>query len=69
MLDGASLPDIQGLDLTYKPEMGTMNSLALPENLPLDFIASKISNFSKFKVLLWSVLVGVVMRADESCVV
>ena len=42
LLSGAALPDIEGLDLTFKPSMGEMSSLALPENLPLDFIASKI---------------------------
>ena len=39
MLNGDVLPDIQGLDLTFKPEMGQMASLALPSNLPLDFLA------------------------------
>ena len=43
LLSGAALPDIEGLDLTFKPSMGEMSSLALPENLPLDFIASKFS--------------------------
>lgn len=41
ILSGDALPDIEGLDLTYKPSMGEMSTLALPENLPLDFIASK----------------------------
>lgn len=41
LLSGDALPDIQGLDLTFKPSMGEMSNLALPENLPLDFIASK----------------------------
>lgn len=41
LINGEALPDIQGLDLMYKPSMGQMSSLALPENLPLDFIASK----------------------------
>eukprot|EP00428_Durinskia_dybowskii_P067902 CAMPEP_0170366450 /NCGR_PEP_ID=MMETSP0117_2-20130122/6424_1 /TAXON_ID=400756 /ORGANISM="Durinskia baltica, Strain CSIRO CS-38" /LENGTH=611 /DNA_ID=CAMNT_0010621039 /DNA_START=39 /DNA_END=1874 /DNA_ORIENTATION=- len=40
IMDGDALPDIEGLDLTYKPSMGEMSSLALPENLPLDFIAN-----------------------------
>ncbi len=39
MLNGDLLPDIHGLDLTFKPEMGQMASLALPSNLPLDFLA------------------------------
>lgn len=41
ILSGDALPDIEGLDLTFKPSMGEMSQLALPENLPLDFIASK----------------------------
>lgn len=41
ILSGDALPDIQALDLLYKPSMGEMSNLALPENLPLDFIASK----------------------------
>lgn len=40
LVSGDALPDIAGLDLTFKPTMGEMSSLALPENLPLDFIAS-----------------------------
>ena len=36
---GDSLPDIEGLDLTYKPQMGELSALALPSNLPLDFLA------------------------------
>ena len=41
ILTGDELPDIQTLDLLFKPTMGQVNMLALPENLPLDFIASK----------------------------
>uniref|UniRef100_A0A7S3MFW6 WASH1 WAHD domain-containing protein n=1 Tax=Spumella elongata TaxID=89044 RepID=A0A7S3MFW6_9STRA len=40
ILSGDALPDIGGLDLLFKPSMGEMSSLALPENLPLDFIAN-----------------------------
>jgi hypothetical protein len=39
LLNGDALPDIGGIDLTFKPEMGDMAALALPSNLPLDFIA------------------------------
>ena len=40
MLGGDALPDVgPNLDLTFKPEMGEMASLALPSNLPLDFLA------------------------------
>lgn len=41
LLSGEGLPDIQALDLTFKPSIGEMTSLALPANLPLDFVASK----------------------------
>lgn len=43
LVSGDALPDIQGLDLTFKPTMGEMSSLALPENLPLDFLASTLT--------------------------
>ncbi len=39
LLSGDALPDIAALDLTFKPEMGEMTALALPSNLPLDFLA------------------------------
>ena len=39
MMNGDLLPDIQGIDLTFKPEMGQMADLQLPSNLPLDFLA------------------------------
>eukprot|EP01035_Chromulina_nebulosa_P037882 gene37882-51149_t len=42
IMTGDELPDIQTLDLLFKPTMGQVNMLALPENLPLDFIASGI---------------------------
>ena len=52
ILSGAALPDIEGLDLMFKPSMGEMSSLALPENLPLDFIASElILHFTAFYYL------------------
>mmetsp|Transcript_27168 Transcript_27168/g.45511 ORF Transcript_27168/g.45511 Transcript_27168/m.45511 type:complete len:409 (-) Transcript_27168:1184-2410(-) len=43
MLSGEALPDIEGLDLTFKPSLGEMSSLALPANLPLDFIAGNVA--------------------------
>ena len=57
LISGDALPDIQALDLLFKPSMGEMSALALPENLPLDFIASKlfsplVRNFSLLDVLL-----------------
>jgi hypothetical protein len=45
ILSGEALPEIQGLDLLFKPQLGEVSSLALPENLPLDFIASKLIHF------------------------
>jgi hypothetical protein len=45
LLNGDALPDIGGIDITFKPEMGDMAALALPSNLPLDFIAGKHSYF------------------------
>lgn len=39
LLSGEALPDIAALDLTYKPQMGELTALALPSNLPLDFLA------------------------------
>ena len=39
LVNGDILPDITGIDLTFKPEMGQMNDLQLPSNLPLDFLA------------------------------
>ncbi|CAM9933333.1 unnamed protein product, partial [Ectocarpus fasciculatus] len=39
LVSGDSLADAVGLDLTFKPQMGEMASLALPSNLPLDFLA------------------------------
>lgn len=41
IMSGDALPDIQALDLMFKPSMGEMANLALPDNLPLDFIASE----------------------------
>lgn len=41
LISGDSLVDAVGLDLTFKPQMGEMASLALPSNLPLDFLAGK----------------------------
>lgn len=43
MLSGEALPDIAGMDLTFKPEMGQMSSLSLPANLPLDFLAGLLN--------------------------
>lgn len=39
LISGEALPDIAALDLTYKPQMGELSALALPSNLPLDFLA------------------------------
>lgn len=42
IISGDVLPDIQKLDLLFKPSMGHISSLPLPANLPLDFIANNI---------------------------
>lgn len=39
LVSGDTLADAVALDLTFKPQMGEMASLALPSNLPLDFLA------------------------------
>tara|TARA_B110000971_G_scaffold217292_1_gene253885 strand:- start:158 stop:1087 length:930 start_codon:yes stop_codon:yes gene_type:complete len=39
LLDGDLLPDVAAMDLTFKPELGQMASLALPCNMPLPNIA------------------------------
>jgi hypothetical protein len=41
IMSGDALPDIQAPNLLFKPAMGEMGNIALPDNLPLDFIASK----------------------------
>lgn len=39
LIDGDLLPDIDQVDLNFRPEMGDLSNFALPDNLPLDFIA------------------------------
>ena len=39
LLTGDALPDIDVPDISFKPELGQLSSLALPSNLPLDFLA------------------------------
>ena len=39
ILSGDALPDIAGLDLTFKPTLNENSTFALPTNLPLDFLA------------------------------
>jgi hypothetical protein len=43
ILSGDALPDIEGLDLNFKPQMGVMSNLSLPDNLPLDFVATNLN--------------------------
>lgn len=40
LVDGDMLPDVAALDLMFKPELGEMNSLALPDNLALPNLAN-----------------------------
>ena len=42
LLSRDTLPDLNGLDLTFKPSLGEVSALALPANLPLDFVAVDI---------------------------
>lgn len=49
LISGDALPDIESLDLLYKPAMSEITNLALPENLPLDFIASQYFIFEFFE--------------------
>ena len=39
---GARQPDLNALDLTYKPSQGVVTALALPRNLPLNFVAGDL---------------------------
>ena len=39
LIDGDILPDIEAMDLNFRPDMGDINAFALPDNLPLNFIA------------------------------
>jgi len=39
LIDGDALPEIAGLDLTYKPKVGVTSDFAAPSDLPLDFLA------------------------------
>ena len=39
---GARQPDLNALDLTYKPSQGVVAALALPRNLPLNFVAGDL---------------------------
>ncbi|GMH91454.1 hypothetical protein TL16_g12065 [Triparma laevis f. inornata] len=40
LVDGDMLPDVAAIDLMFKPELGEMNSLALPDNLALPNLAN-----------------------------
>jgi hypothetical protein len=42
LLLGVMQPDLVALDLTFKPTRGTVAALALPTNLPLDFVAGEL---------------------------
>jgi hypothetical protein len=64
LLSGELLPDIEGLDLLYKPSMGEMSALALPENLPLDFIASTLRYVPSDLICLFVCVIFWVMYAS-----
>jgi hypothetical protein len=40
--------DLNSLDLTFKPSLGVATALALPTNLPLDYVAGKTHVFVLF---------------------
>ena len=42
LINGDMLPDVDSMDLNFRPEMGDISSFALPDNLPLNFIAGKL---------------------------
>lgn len=56
LVSGDALPDIAALDLSFKPQMGEMASLALPSNLPLDFVAGSQYLFCMRFLLLYLLL-------------
>lgn len=39
LIDGDALPDVDAMDLNFRPDTGDINAFALPDNLPLNFIA------------------------------
>ena len=39
LVNGDILPDIEAMDLNFRPDTGDINAFALPDNLPLNFIA------------------------------
>lgn len=59
---GDILPDIAGLDLSFRPEMGAMVPLALPSNLPLDFLADN----ENYSAILPSIAPSVQLQPDFS---
>ena len=61
LLSGEALPDINALDLTFKPQLGELASLALPTNLPLDFVAD-----IQFSAMLPSIAPSTFSKADFS---
>jgi hypothetical protein len=45
--------DLNSLDLTFKPSLGVATALALPANLPLDYVAGKTHVFVLFVLTLF----------------
>ena len=39
LVDGDALPDVMGLDLTFKPKVESVSGFSAPSDLPLDFLA------------------------------
>jgi len=48
IISGDILPDVEGLDLTFKPQIAALAALPLPSNLPLDFLAGNFRNHIYF---------------------
>jgi hypothetical protein len=52
LLLGVMQPDLVALDLTFKPTRGTVAALALPTNLPLDFVAGELCTLEKLSLAI-----------------
>jgi hypothetical protein len=61
LLSGDVLPDINQLDLSFKPQLGEMATLSLPSNLPLDFVAD-----IQFSAMLPSIAPSTFSKPDFS---
>ena len=53
---GSRQPDLNALDLTYKPSQGVVTALALPRNLPLNFVAGELCYAMAYCAMLYFTL-------------